>query len=304
LGHLGDLDFDADEGKIYGSLEYKRDAIGAGISKGLGVDAPEEDGFYIVVFDASRIVRTDMRAEEDGLLQTIHLREPLYDFQADVKVGSAVKAHRYGCSGIDGVALAPSFGKPTERKKYLYVAYGVYGDTSRNDNDHQVILKYDISNWDRYGKNHKQGVLHKSGPAKPTAKYFVKTGNSTYGVQNLAYDAYTGNFYAAVYKGTKPQYPNYDLFVIDGHKKPKKGYITSDNKREKVELLTLAAAGEKSNDGTVRGWRFKWGATGLVPLANGLFYISHNKKTEDGQQQTTLHKYRWVGSEKEAFLLY
>jgi len=35
VGHLGDLDFNAADGKIYGSLEYKNDEIGKGIRKKL-----------------------------------------------------------------------------------------------------------------------------------------------------------------------------------------------------------------------------------------------------------------------------
>ena len=69
VGHLGDLDF-ADDGKIYGSLEYKNDAIGKGIKKELGGQMANEDGFYIAIFDASRIVRPNMNAEKEDLLRT------------------------------------------------------------------------------------------------------------------------------------------------------------------------------------------------------------------------------------------
>src|SRR5690606_21178990 len=115
-------------------------------------------------------------------------------------------------------------------KKYLYVAYGVYGDTMRDDNDHQVLLKYDVANWNKYAKHLSQDELHQSGPKKPLDKYFIKTGNTSYGIQNLAYDSYSGNLFAAVYRGAKSHYPNYDLFVIDGHTKPIKNQILSDNK--------------------------------------------------------------------------
>lgn len=33
IGHLGDLDFNDEDGRIYGSLEYKNDAIGKGIKR-------------------------------------------------------------------------------------------------------------------------------------------------------------------------------------------------------------------------------------------------------------------------------
>jgi len=302
VGHLGDLDF-GDDGKIYGSLEYKNDAIGKGIKRELGVKGSVEDGFYIAIFDAARIVRPDMNAEKEDLLRTVYIKEAVDDYSANVKVGDKEVAHRFACSGIDGVAFAPSIGSSDTTKKFLYVAYGVYGDTARNDNDYQVILKYDVSKWDKYAQTLSQDKLHHSGPKKPMEKYFVKTGNTRYGVQNLAYDPHSGNLFAAVYAGPKPQYPNYDLFVIDGKKEPVKAYVPSDNKQVKVKTLSLVDGGPKDPNSGISGWFFEWGATGLCPLGDGLFYISHNKKTKDSQQESTIYKYKWVGNSKEAFVL-
>ena len=64
-----DLDFDPETGKIYGSLEYKNDAIGKGITKSLGVENTGNIGFYIAVFDASRITKLDMDAEKEDLFE-------------------------------------------------------------------------------------------------------------------------------------------------------------------------------------------------------------------------------------------
>ena len=302
VGHLGDLDF-SDDGKIYGSLEYKNDAIGKGIEKELGIKTRGEDGFYIAIFDGSRIVRPDMDAEKEEVLRTVYIREAVNDYRGKVKDGNDERPHRFACSGIDGVAFAPAIGSSNAAKKFLYVAYGVYGDTARNDNDHQVILQYDVSDWDRYAKKISQDSLHHSGPIKPLEKYFVKTGNTRYGIQNLAYDPHTGNLFAAVYRGAKVQFPNYDLFVIDGKKKPVKNYISSDHQRIKVKTLSLLEAGPKDPASGIRGWYFKWGATGLCPLGNGLFYVSHNSTAKDGQQQSTLHLYNWIGDDHLAFTL-
>ncbi|WP_247234761.1 hypothetical protein [Telluribacter sp. SYSU D00476] len=302
VGHLGDLAI-TDDGKIYGSLEYKNDAIGKGIHKELGVKTSNEDGFYIAIFDGSRIVRPDMNAEKEDVLRTVYIREAVTDYAAKVKDGHEERPHRFACSGIDGVAFAPAMGSSQGTRKFLYVAYGVYGDTARTDNDHQVILKYDVSDWDRYAQKLSQDSLHHSGPEKPLEKYFVKTGSTRYGIQNLAYDPSTGNLFAAVYRGAKAHFPNYDLFVIDGKKKPTEGYITSDNKRVKVKTLSLLEAGPKDPATGIRGWNFKWGATGLCPLGDGSFYISHNSKDKDGQQQCTLYKYKWTGDNQRPFIL-
>jgi hypothetical protein len=301
IGHLGDLDL-SDDGKIYGSLEYKHDAIGKGIQKQLGVETSNEDGFYIAIFEGSRIVRPNMDAEKENMLRTVYLKEVVNDYTAKVKDGNEDRRHRFACSGIDGVAFAPAIGS-SNTEKFLYVAYGVYGDTARSDNDHQVILKYDVSDWGKYLQTLTQERLHHSGPEKPLDKYFVKTGSTRYGIQNLAYDAHSGNFFAAVYRGSKAQFPNYDLFVIDGKKTPVSSYIRAGNQNIKVTKLSLLEAGPKDPASGISGWHFKWGATGLYPLGDGLFYISHNSKTVDGQQQSTIHKYKWVGDSKTAFML-
>ncbi len=302
-GHLGDLVFDDKTGKIYGSLEFKDNAIGKGIRKTLGVENQTPVGFYIAIFDGSRIVKPDMDAENENLLRTIYLKEVVEDYLAMVKIGNKEVKHRFGCSGIDGITLAPGIGKPKSSKKFLYVAYGMYGDTTRNDNDYQVILKYNIADWDKLGQNLHQGNLHQSGPKKPLEKYFVKTGNTTYGIQNLAWDKHTGNFYAAVYRGKKSKFPNYGLFVIDGHKKPEKSTALSGNREIKIKTLSLLESGMHDVKSGIRGWHFNWGTTGLCPLGDGLFYISHNAKKDDGQQVSTIYKYRWIGDEKEAFIL-
>lgn len=302
LGHLGDLDINPLDGRIYGSLEYKNDAIGKGITKTLGVQSTNENGFYIAIFDGSKIVRPAMDAEKEDLLRTVHLLEPVKDYEAEVTSGGKAMKHRYACSGIDGLTFGPSFDAPQDDKSYLYVAYGVYADTTRRDNDYQVLLKYDVRGWDKYEAHLLQGKLHRSGPKKPLSKYFLKTGSTTYGIQSLAYDSYSGNFYAAVYKGVKSIYPNFGLFVIDGHKKPIKGSIFSDGKQEKVELLTLVKGGTEDTKTGTSGWHFKWGATGLCPIGNGYFYISHNGKAADGQQESTIYKYKWVGSPTQAFV--
>lgn len=303
VGHLGDLDFNTDNGEIYGSLEYKNDAIGKGIRKGLGIqDNSNETGFYIAIFDGSRIVRPDMHAEKEDLLRTVYIPEVVKDYEANVQVGDQVKPHRFACSGIDGVAFAPSIGSSGSNKKYIYIAYGVYGDTDRDDNDYQILLKYDVTSWNKYAQRLSQNELHHSGPKKPLEKYFIKTGSTNYGIQNLAYDPHTQNLFAAVYRGAKTQFPNYDLFVIDGHKKPIESQIMSDNHAMKVKTLSLLEAGPKDPKTNIRGWHFQWGATGLCPLDDGLFYISHNAKSQDGQQETTLYKYKWIGDRQKAFI--
>ena len=154
LGHLGCIDFCDTDGKVYGSLEYKNDAIGRGILAHLGKDAVE-DAFYIAIFDVNKLDRPDMDAVSDGIMTAVWLRDVVEDYKAILPDGTA---HRYGCSGIDGLTVAPAFGGSVA-DACVYVAYGIYGDVHRTDNDHQVILCYDRASLAGYAKPIRQDRL-------------------------------------------------------------------------------------------------------------------------------------------------
>ncbi|MBE7057413.1 MAG: hypothetical protein E7388_08255 [Ruminococcaceae bacterium] len=255
VGHLGCIAYNYDDGKVYGSLEFKNDCIGAGILAGLGLETKPEEGFYMTIFDVDKINCPGMDAEKDGVMKAVYLKEVCDDYLAD--------GHRYGCSGIDGTTFAPDPGN-LHGKMYLHVAYGIYGDVNRDDNDNQIILKYDVGNWDKYAKPLNQNAMHKSGPEKPDYKYFVYTGNTVYGIQNLEYDPYTDTMFAAVYRGEKPQFPNYTMFHINW---------SSDKKN-------------------IPGSFFPYGATGMISLGDGYFYFSRDFKNEKGYgTNVQLYKY-------------
>ena len=55
LGHLGCLDFNEEDGLIYGSLEYKDDVIGQGILKRNKSDLKYENTFYIAIIDGKKM---------------------------------------------------------------------------------------------------------------------------------------------------------------------------------------------------------------------------------------------------------
>lgn len=309
-GHLGCLTMNPADGRVYGSLEYKNDAIGKGIQKQLrketGGTLPVENeaertGFYVAIFDVDRITRPDMDAEKDRVMTTVFIKEVYDDYLAQVENGGRTVKQRFGCTGFDGITFAPQFdagGKKRENR--LYLAYGIYGDTLRTDNDYQVLLAYDTKDWKQYEQPLSQENLHRSGPASPEHKYFVRTGNTTYGVQNLAYDKASGNFYMAVYKGKKRAYPNYSLFIIDGARSPRKETLQGFDTPTEGEVLSLLQAGKSANG--IYGWDFQWGTTGLCPLGEGYFYISHNERSETtGQESSTVHLYQWTGDLKSPF---
>jgi hypothetical protein len=286
-GHLGDLDFNPADGKVYGSLEYK-----------------EDQAFYIAVIDASRIDRVGIEASGAEIFRTVYLPEVVKDYAADLdgdgKLGGNVAGnqdHRYGCSGIDGVGFGPAFGH-IDGPRYLTVAYGIYGDTARTDNDHQVLLQYDIHDWAKYARPLIEGQPHRSGPTTLQGKYFVRTGNTSYGVQNLSYDKTQQRWFMGVYRGKKESFPNYLLFAVEARTQPMiddlVGVPNADGHGwEQGRLLELADDGLKDASTGVRGWNQK-SDVGFQPVGHGLFYLSINSGGK-GAQTSDLSLMRWTG---------
>ena len=300
-GHLGDLDFNPADGKVYGSLEYK-----------------EDKAFYIAVIDVARLDRVGVEASKTEIFRTVYLPEVVKDYGADLNgdgvfdgddgkfKGDVVASpdHRYDCSGIDGVSFGPAFGQ-TGGKRYLTVAYGVYGNTTRTDNDHQVLLQYDIADWGRYASPLTEAAPHHKGPAAPSGKVFVRTGNTRYGVQNLSYDETQRRWFMGVYLGQKPTFPNYGLFAVEARDKP----VLSDlvgvpglggKGWEQGMSLPLADDGLKDAATGVRGWNQK-ADVGSQPVGHGLFYLSVNAKV-DGKQTADLTLMRWTGDARKPFV--
>ncbi|MFT4094047.1 MAG: hypothetical protein QM640_10435 [Niabella sp.] len=303
IGHLGCLDINPEDGRIYASLEYKNDQIGKGILKKLGNEAEnknETSSFYIAVFDGEKITRPGMSAEKDNILHTVYLKEVVDDYNATVSNRGKQAGHRYACSGIDGIAFGPQFGRK-KGKMFLNLAYGVYGDTTRTDNDYQVLVQYDANDLKKYERPLSQSRFNTTGPAQPLNKYFVYTGNTTYGVQNLEYDPNTGYWFAAVYTGKKAQFPNYSLFAIDGSKSPVLQVLKGFENGEKGKVLQLAKAGLYDKKSGVHGWYYAWGATGMHALGNGYFYISQNGVSKNKNQYCNLRLYRWTGQPSAPF---
>ena len=291
IGHLGCIDFNDADGKIYASLEYKNDAIGRGILKTLGQEGKRlKNGFYIAIFDVDKIDRLDMDAEADGVMRAVYLKTVVDDFEGKVEIDGRIYPHVHGCSGIDGVTIGPDFGS-TEKRTYLHVCYGVYSDTDRKDNDYQIILQYEIEEWwERVARPLLQADMHENGPAYPRRKYFAYTGNTCYGVQNLEYDAYSGDYFLCVYPGKKEQFPNYPMYVIDGHIAAIEESLNGYPKGATGAVLSLKDTGlcEKG----IYGIDFPHGSTGFYSFGDGTFLVSEPVRSECKGQATNLCYYR------------
>ncbi|MEL5955972.1 hypothetical protein AADR41_14585 [Streptomyces sp. CLV115] len=291
-GHLGDLDFDEKDGRVYGSLEYK-----------------EAKSFYIAILDVDRITRMDMDAQSTGVVSTVYLKEVVKDFTADMNGDGVFDGdtgntpdHRYGCSGIDGVAFGPAFGDGRGKRaaRRLTVAYGVYANAGRADNDHQVLLQYDVTGWKKYERPLTESAPHTSGPARTDGKFFAYTGNTTYGVQNLEYDGHSGNWLMAVYKGTKPGFPGYSVFALDGARKPVRGPVRGQQRPEQGLLLPLLRKGAHDAATDTYGWPApgQYGQYGLVSLDDGRFYVARSGTLQDGgvtKQTARAELNTWTG---------
>jgi hypothetical protein len=278
-GHLGDLDFNDADGKVYGSLEYGK-----------------QNAFYIAVIDGDRIDRVGIPVGDTGILRAVYLSEVTRDY--------AAPGHRYGCSGIDGVAFGPAFGR-TDGPRYLTVAYGIYGDNARSDNDHQVLLQYDAADWARTAVPLTEAQLHREGPARPRAKVFVRTGNTRYGVQNLAYDETLQRWLMGVYNGAKPSFPNYGLFAVEARSRPRPGALigvpAGDGEGwERAPLLPLSAEGGRTSGSSVRGW-YQKADVGIQPLGEGLYYLVTNSGAQR-RQEADIALMRWSGDPHKAFI--
>lgn len=293
-GHLGDLALNTENGKLYGSLEYKAD-----------------EAFYIAVIDVAGLDRVGVSAAASPLFQTVHLAEVGRDYAADMDGNGRFDGniaetpdHRYGASGIDGVAFGPRFGSK-DGPQLLTVGYGIYSHTGRTDNDHQVLLQYDVSGWDELARPLVESQPHRSGPTTHDGKYFVRTGNTTYGVQNLAYDAASRRWFMGVYAGRKPDYPNYLMFAVEADARPVMGDLVGvpaadGNGWEQGLLLPLADDGLRDPATGIRGWNQK-SDVGLEPVGDGLFYLAVNSGGR-GAQTADITLMRWTGNPDQPFL--
>ncbi len=270
VGHLGCLAYNYEDGRVYGSLEYKNDSIGKGILNTVDSSVLFNDSFYIVAFDVDKITSIGMDAEKDGIMKAVYLKDVVRDYCSE--------GNKYGCSGIDGITFAHA---PGEKKKYsLYVAYGIYGDKKRKDNDHQILLRFDPAKLSVFERPLNQYSLHTTGPEAADSKYFIYTGNTTYGIQNLEYDSENDCLFAAVYKGNKLRFPNYSLFAIDISSVPVYSKLKGTGEwGNTLSLLRLPFFGKRWN---ISGCNFPYGSTGMISLGENKYLFSEDFRAEKG----------------------
>ncbi|WP_197512649.1 hypothetical protein [Tessaracoccus coleopterorum] len=96
-GHLGDLDINPADGRVYGSLEYKA-----------------AEAFYIAIFDVDKITEVGMDAQNSHVVSTVHLQEVVDDYAADMD-GDGDFDGNIGNTPITGTAAPASTAPPSAR---------------------------------------------------------------------------------------------------------------------------------------------------------------------------------------------
>jgi hypothetical protein len=283
LGHLGCIDFNDHNGKVYGSLEYKHDVIGRGIMNHLGVELAEEDAFYIAIFDVDKIDRPRMDAEKDGVMKAAYIPQVVSWYNGFTPEGEPTP---FRVTGIDGLGIGPVFGGDGER---LMLCSGTYDDPSCPEvSDYHVILQFDWEALDEIAAPLKQLQPHHFG-LEAEAWYFLDIGNTTWGVQNLEYDAYDGSWIVCVYRGKKEGSPNHPMYVIDGKAVPvrKMGRFGFEHPH-----LVLKSVGVHHEETGLWGVRFSRGQTGVYAFGDGRYYFSHEFNTGDRRNSSVIRLYQ------------
>lgn len=303
-GHLGAIAFNPDDGNIYASFERKDDEIGNSITKKLGAKAINKNNsvFYIAIFDGDKIQKEGMNPNSDEVMHTVRVLDAIDDYKASVTNRGKTVEHRYGCSGIDGIMFAPLIGSKDKKTNYLYVGYGIYGDTTRIDNDYQILLCYDQPSLEKHKKPVMNTINGADDTIKPLRKFFLMTGNTTYGVQNMTYDSSNGNCLLFVYPGKKSAYPNYSLFAFNIAQKPMYRQLENIDNPERQWIIELNDTGNKDESSGISGWNFKWGSTGICHLDREYFYISVNGRDDQGKEFCKAILYKWTGDKTMPFV--
>lgn len=283
-GHLGDMCFNEDDGRVYATL-----------------NPPGKKALYVAIIDVDKLDEIGLNAVKSGLIRTVHLKDAYADFSATVKVNNKEYQKRYGVTGLDGITFGPSFS--SGKGNYLTVACGILSQPERPDNNYQVLLQYDVQTWWKiYSEPLSYKIYHKSGPACD-GKYFVYTGNTHYGVQTMTYFDEMNLWLLNVYATKKSAFRKYTLFTIDGDIKPVEKELIGQPEPDVQKVLTLYCDGDYDSKNNIYGWYSKKGSLGIDYIGDCLFYIIHPFTTWYETETAVAYLYVWDSSQSSPFTL-
>ncbi len=282
-GHLGDITLHENRKKIYASYNPQG-----------------KKALYVAIIDVENLNRTGVDALSSGLIKTVHLKEVYDDFTATVDVNGKPRTRRYGVAGTDGICFGPSF--ENSEGYFLTVACGITPQTYRKDNDYQILLQYDVDEFDKYAQPLSFSYFHHNGPASK-GKYFLFTGNTNCGIQTMVYFDELNLWLLNVYPTTKREYQKFTMFAIDGDVKPYEGLLKGQPQEDRQKILTLYKDGVFDKKHDTYGWYSKAGDLGMSYLGSGLFYIIHPFETWYERQTAVAYLYVWDPSDEFPFTL-
>ncbi len=283
-GHLGDICFNEADGKVYGSY-----------------NPPGKKAMYTAIINVDELDEINLDAVKSGLISTVHLSEVYEYYTGQVTVDGKTYQRRYGVSGSDGICFGPSM--QTGKGNYLTVACGITPQPARTDNDHQIILQYDVSSWSSLARPLSYKEYHHSGPARADGEYFLFTGNTNFGIQTMTYFDELNVWLLNVYPATKSGYKKYTLYVVDGDVKPYMGVVAGQPEEEQKLMLTLYNDGDVDKKNGTRGWFSEFGNLGIEYMGGGLFYIIHPFMTWYGTETAVAYLYVWDPEHRSPFTL-
>lgn len=301
-GHLGDICYNKDDGKVYASY-----------------NPSGKKALYTAIIDVDNLNGIGLDAVKCKLIRTVHLKEVYKDYSTNVTfMGDAFTAdgeiipekdikktvykRKYGVTGTDAVTFGPSFS--TGKGNYFTVSCGITPNTERTDNDYQILIQYDVSGWwDTWAKPLDFNSFHHNGPEGHNGKYFIYTGSTTYGVQTMTYFRELNVWILNVYTTKKTSFVNYNMFIVDGDVAPRKEYLLGQPKDDEQYVLSLYQDGEYDKKTGIYGWHVSKGNKGIEYISDGLFYIIHPFKTWYKTQTAVAYLYVWDPSDGEPFRL-
>ena len=286
-GHMGDLAFNPEDGRVYVSYSYSSSTSGLGE----GTALRKQKNAYVLIFDVEKIDRMNM--SPDGIVTCVYVGEkireladtPGYDYGTkydDLTIGG-----KYGVvNSIGNLAIGPAFGE-NNAKTYvtcvlsqpanaLSSASGVYA-YDREDNDYFVIVQFDVSNWGSYEVPYSE-IENAGGPKDFDRMYFYYAGQHDYGVQVMTYDAYQHMYVLTTYSLINStlegatQFPNYSVYYLDAGQ-VKTGKLIG-NGEESGNIVT-EKFGKKDEATGIKGW-LVWYDVGFISLGDGFYYRAEN----------------------------
>ncbi len=288
-GHMGDAAYNRADDKLY--VSYTRKDGGDKLC-------------YMLIFDCEKIDKLNMKFED--VCTCVYVGAPIlelakengYDAEGNALSDEWLSlSGKYGVNNsIDSCTFGPKFGV-NDGKTYLTMGLGAPGQSEkvsvggveksaadRVDNDYQVIVQFDTSDWENYAVPFAQ-ISDATGPENFDGIYFFYYGAHDYSAQNLCYDRYTNTYIMSTYGLLEARqsagFKNNCVYFIDATEAEEKS-LTGNG--VETGLVLGAKYGIADGKGAV-GYAFNElqvsPSVGIVSMHDGKLYIASSERKAD-----------------------